>query len=46
MVFKGDYVLPDEVKQALGVSGDLMVKAQAAYPVKFLNGNYVITFPY
>ena len=43
--FENSYTLPVEVQTALGVKKPIVVKANVAYPLKFENGEYIITFP-
>jgi hypothetical protein len=45
VTFEGSYTLPVEVQKALGAQKTLVIKANETYPLKFENGEYVITFP-
>lgn len=46
VTFQDSYTLPIQVQQALGAKKTLVVKANVAYPLKFENGEYIITFPF
>ena len=43
--FENTYVLPEEVKKALGVSKDLVIQGNSTYPVRLENGYYVVRIP-
>ena len=45
VTFEDSYTLPVEVQKALGAKKPLVIKENEAYPLKFENGEYVITFP-
>ncbi|MGB3080078.1 MAG: hypothetical protein WBB31_13420 [Saprospiraceae bacterium] len=45
VTFESTYRLPDNVKKALGSVNDLVIQGQVAYPLKYENGFYTITFP-
>ena len=45
VTFEKSYALPDDVKKALQLSGDVVIKGNVAYPLKYENGEFTITFP-
>ncbi len=45
VTFEDTYVVPSDVKNALGSAGDLVIKGNTPYPLKHKNGEYVITLP-
>lgn len=46
VTFNSSYTLNPEVKKALGLTGDVVVKGGVAYPLKYENGVFTITMPY
>jgi len=43
--FPDTYVAPQSIKNALGSFKDLIIQKNSTYPLKFVNGEYVITVP-
>src|SRR5688500_11671981 len=43
--FPDTYVAPESIKNALGTFKDLIIQKNSTYPLKFENGEYVITVP-
>lgn len=43
--FPDTYVAPQSIKNALGSVKDLIIQKNSTYPLKFENGEYVITLP-
>lgn len=41
--FEGDFKGSEELKRALGTYKDLIIQANATYPLRYENGNYIIT---
>ena len=41
--FESDFKGSEELKRALGTYKDLMIQANATYPLRYENGNYIIT---
>jgi hypothetical protein len=45
VTFEGSYLIPEDLRKALGATHELNIEANVPYPLKFENGQYVITFP-
>lgn len=45
VTFEETFIISEEIKNALGSTSDLMVKAKTAYPLKYENGEFTITLP-
>lgn len=43
--FEDQFIFPAEVKERLGSAKDLIIQGNSTYPLRFENGNYIITFP-
>ncbi len=46
VTFPDKYVLPQDIRKALGAVDDLIIHANTPYPLKYENGEYIISFPF
>jgi len=46
VTFEDSYILPPEIKKALGTSADLTIRANQIYPLTYNEGKYFIAFPF
>jgi hypothetical protein len=45
VTFEDSYAVPANVRKELGVANEIVIRGHVAYPLKFENGEYIITMP-
>ncbi len=45
VTFEASYVVPDNVRKALGAANNILIRGNVAYPLKYENGEFTITMP-
>ena len=45
VTFESSFIVPVDVQKALGSPKELVIQGNVAYPLKYVNGEFVMTFP-